>query len=274
MLIYQITQPNPKKTKILDEGLLDIYKKTKKDRAGRGLLSSASEHNKATKAYNFWNNFKKKYANNFRDKAERARYLNGSSGVMRKQLINFVEINFLNRNHIQSFVNGDDIMVIIDKIMNNQISKYKKSNQNQANPTSPRTKNVLHSSPSGTKLISGEPKIIRYGNRDYMVNSKGEWINAKTQAIAPEELQAFLDKEDDFYSSSVMEDASGTMTKEYKLFVDLIRQASLASQTLNNHTKRSKEREYDKIEGNDEVVNSTGNEEADRLLTKHGFKIS
>jgi hypothetical protein len=64
------------------------------------------------------------------------------------------------------------------------------------------------------------------------------------------------------------------MTKEYKLFVDLIRQASLASQTLNNHTKRSKEREYDKIEGNDEVVNSTGNEEADRLLTKHGFKIS
>ena len=263
MLIYQITQPNPKKTKILDEGLLDIYKKTKKDRAGRGLLSSSSEHIKATKAYNFWNNFKNKYALSFRDEAERTRYLNGSSGVMKRQLINFVEKNFLNKNHIQSFVNGDDIMVIIDKIINNT-----------KNTQASSTKNVPHSSPSGTKLISGEPKIIRYGNRDYMVNSNGEWINAKTQKIAPEGLQAFLDKEDDFYSSPVNEDADEIQNKEYELFVDLIRQTSLASQTLNNHARRSTEKEYDEIEGNAEVVNSTGNEEADRLLTKHGFKIS
>lgn len=307
MLIYQITQPKRRKLSentdqksslpnensnegnILDEGLLDLYKKTKKDRAGRNIVSSAVEHRKATKAYEFWNNFKTKYAKSIRDKSERKQYLDGSSGVMRKQLINFVEINFLQRESIQSFINSDEIMSIIDKMMANQASKYKSNQPNTqqstdqnvpSDPNEPTNrKKIPRTTPRGTTRLPGSQQTLRYNNDDYILNNKGAWINTKTHRAASDEWQNFLNDEADWLLNGeyeLKEAASATKNKEYELFVDLIRQTNMASQYSDKYASRRSRSRYDddEIDGEGEVVKSTGNKEADKLLKKHGFKTA
>ena len=270
----------------LEEGLLDLYKKTKKDRAGRNVVSSAVEHRKATKAYEFWNNFKTKYAKSIRDKSERKQYLDGSSGVMRKQLINFVEINFLQRESIQSFVNSDEIMSIIDKMMANQASKYK-SKQSDVEPTvqpepsgenePTNRKKIPRTTPRGTTRLPGSQQTLRYKDEDYILNNKGAWINTKTHRAASEEWQNFFNDEADWLLNGeyeLKEAASATKNKEYELFVDLIRQTNMASQYSDKYAARRSRSRYDddEIDGEGEVVKSTGNKQADKLLKKYGFK--
>lgn len=291
MLIHEVTLT---KNLQINEGLLDNV---------RGTFSTdpaAKQQQRieafATKVQNAWNAYKTKYANSLRDPEERENYLSGADGLQRAQLENFVETNLLQKNSINDFVNADKINALIDKIVTRgpsvtqstsaqpsaltQPTQTAASTSVQPSPTQSTAsikKKAPMTTPRGTKVVNGEPLILRMRGIDYIRNEQGDWSDFKTHKVAPESHQAFLDKESDYLDNAI----NGTVNEstlsndlEHQLFVDLVHQVSLATPASSNqHTLKSRQHTRVSQVGSGVDLKSTGNDDADEVLRRAGFTI-
>jgi len=309
MLIHQITQPRKNQ---IDEGVLDAAKQGLGKLANYGL-DKAKRSNLATSARNisqavsqrsrsggdigdeyairqqgsrvlkFWKNYTQKFANSIRDPQQREQYLTGQSDLYRRQLIQFVETNLLGRTPIGNFENGDQIMEIINELSGFPATGSQPTQQSQPSqrpaqttqqPVQPKRPTPMVT-PRGVKVTSGEPRILNFKNTDFVRNETGEWSTLKGNRPASPPLQAFLDKEDD-YLDTLNEGFAGPENEELELFNDLIRMTSVATTKTDDDSesrtgKKKKSIKQQVTPGT--VVNSTGNDEADRALAKMGYKV-
>jgi len=311
MLIHQITQPRKNQ---IDEGVLDSAKQGLGNLANYGLnkaknsnlatsvrnASQAVSHRarsggeigdeyqirqQGTRAYKFWKNYTQKYAQSIRDPQQREQYLTGQSDLYRKQLIQFVEINLLGKNHIGSFINSNQMMEVINELSGFPATGPEQTTQRQQpqqgqRPTQPQQPTQQSQprrpapmvTPRGVKVTSGEPRILNFKNTDFVRNDQGEWATLKGNRQASSPLQAFLDKEDD-YLDTITEGFSGPANEELELFTDLIRMTSVAISDEEQTDVSPKKRKTRQQVPSGTVVNSTGNDEADRSLSKMGYKV-
>lgn len=244
---------------------------------GKGTGTSMRQEYKirqlANKAQISWNKFKTQYAGSLGDEQEKQDYLSGKDGLLHDQLTDFVEKNFLNGKSAKSFANGHKIDAIINKIANSHSAQAPAPGVTQRQKpvgsatSSPVTKQSNQRertvTPRGTTVISGEPRVLRFQGVDYVRNERGDWANFKTGRPAPEGQQAFLNNEDEYFDTALSESISGLNPKETQLFIDLTRQAMLAT------TARQKSAQT----GNRASVKSTGNPDADAVLQQAGFAL-
>lgn len=246
---------------------------------GQGKGTTMSQEYKvqevASKAQAAWNGFVAKFAGSLDDPQEKEQYLSGADGVMEDQLTEFVERNLLGNKRIESFANAQKIHSLIAQICGGEagaLTEPRPSQQAQPTAKQPQApeqskKIVRHMSPAGTRVTSGEPRTLRFRGVEYIRDDEGDWTNFKTGKKVPQAQQAFLDKEDDYFDSLTEAAANDS---QRKLFVDLIRQTSLATPAR----KRASAAQPRTAAYNDEsTVDSTGNPKADAILKAAGFKV-
>lgn len=261
---------------------------TQRDRSGGEIGDEYKLRQQGTRAYKFWKNYTQKYAQSIRDPQQREQYLTGQSDLYRKQLIQFVELNLLGRNSIRTFDNGNEIMEVINELSGfpatgpqqttQQPTQRQQSKQATQQPTQPQPvqqgqprRPAPMTTPRGVRVTSGEPRILNFKNTDFVRNEQGEWSTLKGSRQASPPLQAFLDKEDD-YLDTLSEGFSGPANEELELFNDLIRMTSVATHPNEPTDGRKKKKNKPQVAPGT-VVNSTGNDEADRALAKMGYKV-
>lgn len=239
---------------------------------GTGVGQEYQLRKVANKAQISWNKFKEKYAGSLHDEQEKQDYLSGKDGLLHDQLTDFIEKNFLGGKPTSSFANGRKIDAIINKISGIGSGQSSSSGSQREQPAraastptaaKPTKRSEKTVSPRGAKVVSGEPRVLRFQGVDYIRNERGEWANFKTGRPAPEGQQAFLNKEDDYFDAPVTEGISGLDPNETQLFVDLTRQAMLATTARQNSAQQR----------DTGAVRSTGNPSADAVLQQAGFVV-
>jgi hypothetical protein len=260
---------------------------SQRSRSGGDIGDEYAIRQQGSRVLKFWKNYTQKFANSIRDPQQREQYLTGQSDLYRRQLIQFVETNLLGRTPIGNFENGDQIMEIINELSGFPAAGSQPTQQSQPSqrpaqttqqpvqqPVQPKRPTPMVT-PRGVKVTSGEPRILNFKNTDFVRNETGEWATLKGNRPASPPLQAFLDKEDD-YLDTLTEGFAGPENEELELFNDLIRMTSVATTKTDDDSERRTGKKKKSIKQQvtpGTVVNSTGNDEADRALAKMGYKV-
>lgn len=277
MFIAEITQ---RQTRQIDEGILDNFKRgvqsakqTAKNVGGDKGTTVSQEYKiqqMAGRAQAVWNGYVKQYAGSL-DPEERQDYLSGRDGQQHKQFVRFVEDNLLGGRDINDFMNAPQINATIKQIISTSENTKPQAPETQPTPTSQNKKEVRHVSPSGTEVVSGEPRILKRQGKEYIRGDDGRWTDFRTSKRLPEPQQTFLDNEDEYFDTLNEDIASGNPQRD--LFVKLIRQTSLAISTT-SRGRGSRRNTYPEPTVQDAgSVRSTGNRQADDVLVRAGFDV-
>lgn len=290
MQIHELTQ-NPVK-KPMNEGLLDRAREyISPTMTDKGTTTAQEEkiHQLATKAQSAWNGFVQKYSASLDDPQEKTDYLSNADGLMEQQFTEFVERNLLGKQPINRFANANKIKSLVDQIVGSEspnalhpapqpqpstVSKPTSAAPTAApQPVAPAAEPqvAVHVSPRGTTISAGEPHTLTYKGKEYVVDDDGDWANLSTgRKVRLEALAKFLDSEEDWFAHNGMINEAMDPASQHKLFMDLIRQTSLATPARKG-TAQPRQRSYEP--DNEKIVYSTGNSQADALLKAAGFEV-
>lgn len=203
MQIHEITN------KQLDEGVMDFAKSAAgalgrgAAAVGRGASAVASPFKAikgayqqgagtsniqliANKAAQIWNQYTKNLQATTPDPARYAT-------LYRQALLAFVQKNFLGGQSINTAINKQEIIQIVDAIS---------TNPQQATRLFPKLVQTALASQQDTtsanslvKIISTNPPVIQYRTANYALNQQGEWANQTTGKVPDESFGYFLDQE-------------------------------------------------------------------------------
>jgi hypothetical protein len=116
--------------------------------------------------------------------------------LYKQALTAFVQKNLMGGQQLNSAINRQEILKIIDNITVaadnptevNQRFRMLVQQAGLAQPDIEKTSTLI-------RVISTEPAIVQYRNRDYVISDQGKWVERQTGKETEESFASFLDQE-------------------------------------------------------------------------------
>ena len=186
MQIHELTQQRLDEQGILQgiKNAAQTFKQTRQNNITQQKIDAV-----LAKALPIWNKYTQQLKNSTPD-PERYQQL------YKQALTAFVQKNLMGGQQLNSAINRQEILKIIDSITvaaNNpqEVSQRFRMLVQQAalaQPDVEKTSTLI-------RVISTEPAIVQYRNRDYIINDQGRWADKQTGKETEESFGRFLDQE-------------------------------------------------------------------------------
>lgn len=156
-----------------------------KTRRQTNALSTAS-----SKASAAWTNYAKQLKAATSDPA---RY----KQLYKQSLMAFVQKNLLANRPIETAVNKQELMQLIDAITvaEDNPQQVAQLMSKLVQQSSLSQQDVTRSVTPLVRVVSADPAVLQFRNKIYIINDKGDWAEKDTNKIPDQSFQAFLDQE-------------------------------------------------------------------------------
>jgi hypothetical protein len=186
MQIHELTQQRLDEQGILQgiKSAAQEFSQARQQKADQKKLDTVLQ-----KALPAWNKYTQQLKNLTPDPA---RY----QQLYKQALTAFVQKNFMAGQQLSSAINRQEILKIIDSIAKaadnpTEVNQQFRALVQQAALSQPDVEKTS----ALIRVISTEPAIVQYRNKDYVISDQGKWVERQTGKETEESFASFLDQE-------------------------------------------------------------------------------